>query len=111
MSRYVLFIAFILLYASCKDCTRYTKGYILDRDNNKPLAGAKISSYAALNDRSRDQRVTYTDNNGFFETAFELDNVAKCGNLKLIIDHPGYSTAYEVDMPQNDTVYLDKIKP
>lgn len=110
MRRYLLLIA-VVLFASCTNCTRYTKGYVVDRETSKVLKGAEVKSYAALNDRARDPRVTYTDSTGWFETAFALTGVAKCGNLKLIVSHPGYHTGYEVDMPVGDTVFLERKKP
>lgn len=105
----ILFILLALAFVGCKDCTRYARAYVVDFNNDQGLAGAQVKSYAALNDRSRDERITYTDSAGWFETAFALNDVAKCGNLKLIISHPGYHTAYEVDLRQDDTIYLRKI--
>ena len=111
MHRLLLFISiFILAFASCKKCTRYTYGYIIDRETSKPIKGVEIRSHAALDDRSRDHRVTYTDSTGWFETAFELDGVAKCGNLKLIISDSNYHTAYETNLPAGDTIILYRIK-
>ena len=109
MSRYMLLIA-VILFASCKDCTRYTYGYVLDKETSKPIPGVKVRSYAALNDRARDERIVFTDTSGWFETAFALKGVAKCGNLKLIITDTAYNTTYEVDMPQGDTVFLVRKK-
>lgn len=109
MSRLMLLIA-VILFASCKNCTRYTYGYVVDRETSKPIPGAKVRSYAALNDRSRDERITFTDTSGWFETAFALDGVAKCGNLKLIVTDTAYHTAYDVDMPQGDTIFLVRKK-
>lgn len=103
-------LIFLLGFASCKNCTRYTYGYIIDRETSKPIQGAEVRSHAALDDKSRDHRVTYTDSAGWFETAFELDGVAKCGNLKLIISDSNYHTAYEVDLPPGDTIFLYGIK-
>ena len=105
-----LLILLTLAFAGCTDCTRYATGYVVDYDNNKALEGVEIRSYAALNDRSRDERTTHTNSVGWFETAFALNSVAKCGNMKLIISHPGYHTEYKVDMPWDDTVYLRKIR-
>lgn len=109
MYKYLLFFS-VLLFVSCKRCTRYTSGYVVDRETKKAISGATIQSYAALNDRARDKRITYADTNGWFETAFILDRVAKCGNLKLIISDSAYHTAYEVDLPQGDTVFLERKK-
>lgn len=106
MGRYFLLLIIILVSAGCKDCTRYTYGYVVDKETSKPIPGAKVRSYAALNDRARDERIVFTDTSGWFETAFALEGVAKCGNLKLIITDTAYHTAYEVDMPEGDTVFL-----
>lgn len=106
----IAILAAVLLLASCKDCTRYTRAWVVDRETNKAVKGATVKSYAALNDRARDQRTVYTDSAGWFETAFALDGVAKCGNLKLIISAPNYITGYEVDVPVDDTLYLKRIK-
>ncbi len=103
-----LLILIALAYAGCTDCTRYARAYVVDFDNDQTIAGVEIKSYAARNDRARDERITHTDSTGWFETAFALNGVAKCGNLKLIISHPGYHTAYEVDIPLDDTVFLRK---
>ena len=100
----------MLFCVSCKRCTRYTKGYVVDRETKKAVPGASVISYAALNDRVRDKRITYADTNGWFETSFILDRVAKCGNMKLIVDHPNYHTQYEVDLPQDDTIFLERKK-
>jgi len=106
-----LFLLLILLsHLSCKNCTRYTYGYIIDRETSKPIQGAEVRSHAALDDRSRDHRVTYTDSTGWFETAFELDGVAKCGNLKLIISDSNYHTAYETDLSPGDTIILYRVR-
>lgn len=111
MSRLILYTLLIVLgLAGCKNCTRYTYGYIIDRETSKPIKGAEVRSHAALDDRSRDHRVTYTDSTGWFETAFKLDGVAKCGNLKLIISDSNYHTAYEVDLPPGDTIFLDRLR-
>lgn len=111
MSRLMLFALLIVLgLTSCKNCTRYTYGYIIDRETSKPIQGAEVRSHAALNDRSRDHRVTYTDSTGWFETAFKLDGVAKCGNLKLIISDSNYHTAYETDLPQGDTIFINRVR-
>lgn len=101
----------VLAFAGCKKCTRYTRAWVVDRETNKAVTGAKVNSYAALNDRSRDVRIVYTDSAGRFETAFALDNVAKCGNLKLIISHPRYHTGHEIDVAVDDTLFLERIKP
>lgn len=106
----ILVLSTMLFCVSCKRCTRYTKGYVVDRETKKPIVGATIVSYAALNDRARDRRYTYADTNGWFETAFILDRVAKCGNLKLLVSHPDYHSGYAVDMPENDTVFLERKK-
>lgn len=110
MSRYILLLMSFWVLAGCKNCTRYTYGYILDKETSKPIQGAEVRSHAALDDKSRDHRITYTDSTGWFETAFELDGVAKCGNLKLIISDSNYHTAYEVDLPPGDTIFLYRIK-
>lgn len=109
MKYITLLILLTLAFAGCKDCTRYARGYVVDHDNDLGLAGVQIKSYAALNDRTRDERIIYTDSTGWFETAFELNDVAKCGNLKLIISHPGYHSTYEVDFRLDDTVFLRKL--
>lgn len=109
MSRYPLLIIVIFL-ASCKNCTRYTRAWVVDHETNKAIYNAEVKSHAALNDRTRDQRTTFTDTSGWFETAFELNGVAKCGNLKLIISHPDYETGYEVDVPVDDTIFLRRLK-
>ena len=110
MYRYLLLLICVWGLAGCKNCTRYTYGYIVDRETSKPVKGAEIKSHAALDDKSRDHRVTYTDSTGWFETAFELDGVAKCGNLKLVICDSNYHTAYEVDLQPGDTIFVDRIK-
>lgn len=111
MRSLLLFISiFILAFASCKNCTRYTYGYIIDRETSKPIQGAEVRSHAALDDKSRDHRVTYTDSAGWFETAFELDGVAKCGNLKLVISDSNYHTVYEADLPPGDSIFLYRIR-
>lgn len=112
MTKTILYISSLLLavsFASCKDCTRYARAYVVDRETKKGIYGVKVESYAALNDRARDRRVVYTDSAGWFETAFSLKGVAKCGNLKLIISHPNYPTVYEIDLPVDDTIRIQRI--
>lgn len=106
----ILIITTLLFCVSCKRCTRYTKGYVVDRETKESISGATIESYGALNDRARDRRVTYADTFGWFEAESILDRVAKCGNLKLIVSHSGYHTGYEVDLPEGDTIFLDRKK-
>lgn len=107
MSKYSL-IMLALFLAGC-NCTRYTYGYVVDLETREPLANVQIRSHAALDGRARDQRQIFTDSTGWFETAFELSGIAKCGNLKMEITYPDYETQYRVDMTAGDTIFLRKI--
>lgn len=103
---YILLPLLLLLGFSSCDCTRYTYGYVADYETKKIIKGAKVYSYAALDDKIRDERTQYTDTTGWFETAFALNGVAKCGSLKLVISKDSFQTASVVDMEMGDTVFL-----
>lgn len=107
MQRVFLILISTLLVAGC-DCSRYTSGYIVDEETKEAIVGAKIISFAALDDRQRDERVQYSDGVGRFEAAFKLNSVAKCGNLKLTISKPGYVTVRRVDHIPEDTIFIKK---
>lgn len=107
MSKYLLLLPLVILLSGCS-CTRYTYGYVVDYETKEPLYFSEVYSYAALDDKIRDERVTTTDSSGWFETAFALNSIAKCGNLKLVISKKGYQTIYEVDLTPGDTVFLRK---
>lgn len=108
MSRCLILLASVLLIAGCS-CDRYTYGYVADYNSHEPLVGAQVYSFAALDEEVRDERVVKTDTKGWFETAFALKSIAKCGNLKLIIDYPGYAREYRIDLPPGDTIFMRKI--
>ncbi|MCB0697794.1 MAG: carboxypeptidase regulatory-like domain-containing protein [Chitinophagaceae bacterium] len=110
MKRSILLILLTLAFAGCKDCTRYARGYVVDFNSHEAIKGAEIHSFADLNDRTRDHRFIHTDSTGWFETAYVVDGLAKCGGLKLVISYPGYHTAYAIDIPLDDTIYLEKKK-
>ncbi len=101
---YIL-IPLLLVFASC-DCTRYTNGYVADYETRKVIKGALIRSHAALDGKTSDERFRYTDSSGWFETAFSLKGVAKCGSLKIEVSKDGYQTVRLVDMAIGDTVFL-----
>ncbi|MCB0700289.1 MAG: hypothetical protein H6551_13265 [Chitinophagales bacterium] len=98
-----------MVFAGCS-CQRYTNGIVADFETKMAIEGAQIYSFAALDGRIRDERYVYTNDTGWFETAFYLKTVAKCATLKLTISKDGYETIREVDMPVGDTVFLRKIK-
>lgn len=107
--RNLVLLGLFVFVASCKNCTRYARGYIVDAETSKPVYHARIISYAALDDRKRDERLTFSDSSGFFETSYTLERVAKCGILKLIVSDSNYHTAYEAELPVDDTIFLRKI--
>lgn len=107
MSKYLPLLVLLIFISGCS-CQRYTYGYIVDFNDHTPIYRAEVNSFAALDGDIRDERVTETDSSGWFETAFSVNSIAKCGNLKLIITKPGYETAYIVDLPPGDTVFLLK---
>jgi glutaminase len=109
MTKYCLLILTMLLVTSC-DCKRYTYGYIVDHNSHIAIGSVKVVSYAALDDRKRDERTTYTDSAGWFEAAFSLNSIAKCGSLKLAISKEGYETQRLVDWHPADTIFLKKLQ-
>lgn len=102
-------ILFALVLSGCS-CQRYTYGIVADQGTKMAIEGAQVYSFAALDGRIRDERYMYTNDTGWFETAFYLKTVAKCASLKLTISKGGYETVREVDLPPGDTVFLRKIK-
>lgn len=110
MGKYLPLLALLLFLSGCS-CQRYTYGYIVDFNDHKPIYQAEVYSFAALDDEIKDERIVRTDSTGWFETAFSINSIAKCGNLKLIITKPGYQPAYIIDLPPGDTVFLLKDLP
>ena len=109
MLKFSLVILMLLCVTSC-DCKRYTYGYVADYETRKVIGSAKVVSYAALDDRKRDERITYTDSAGWFEAAFALNSIAKCGSLKLTISKEGFETMRVVDWHPADTIFLFRQK-
>ena len=103
-----LLVMLLFTFASC-DCTRYTNAYVADYETKQAVKGAQVYSYAALDGEIRDERIRYTDSSGWFETAFSLKGVAKCGSLKIVISKDGYQTMSKVDWPIGDTIFLFRI--
>lgn len=97
------------LFAAC-NCSEHTNGYIYDLDDKTPINNVYIRSYAAMDNEQMNQRATYTDSNGYFETYYAVKSVAKCPILKLEIAKAGYDTTYHPEHKVGDTIFLRKVQ-
>lgn len=109
MIKYLAYIILLVFVAGCS-CDRYTQAIVADHETKEAIQGAEVYSYAALDGRMRDERYTYTNDTGWFETAFTLKSMAKCGTLKLRVGKGGYDTIFLYDHPPGDTIFLKKVQ-
>jgi hypothetical protein len=108
MQKVLLFIA-IIFFASCSECNRYAKNYVIDKKTRKPIFGVQVLSVAATDGKQEFDTYTYTDSVGSFEAMFTKANVTKCPVLKLSLSKTGYYPLRVWDPVLADTLVMQKI--
>lgn len=107
----VVLLLSCIVFASCRNCTSRVHGFITDDNANLAIDSVKIRSFGALSGSERDERIVYTDTNGYYETYFSSSGTAKCPVLKLEITRDGYYPIVTADAMPGDTIFMKKIVP
>ena len=108
MQKGLLFVI-VIFFASCGECSRYAKNYVIDKETRKPIFGVQVLSVAATNGKQEFDTYTYTDSVGSFEAMFTKANVTQCPVLKLSLTKTGYYPLRVRDPVLGDTLVMQKV--
>lgn len=99
----------ILLFASCNNCEKYTKNYVIDKETRKPIFGVWVFSVAATDGKQESEQWIHTDSFGVFEALYTKSGTSKCPVLKLTLTKDGYYPLRVWDPVLGDSLVMQKI--
>jgi hypothetical protein len=105
----ILTMAFGVSLTGCT-CREEIKAYVKDSESRAPVKDVMVETIGALKGKYKKGSVRYSDSNGRFVAAYDINNIAKCPTMKLFISRAGYEDKIVIEPQEGDTIFIDKIQ-